>query len=233
MKPAPVLVKRPDPVTGELVEEVRPAASFRKEQQPLPISDEVRLGILAGEQPGITWAEDEEPSLELGQLVQLSSRISFVVTRMTKTKSGGRRAHYLVIDDRPTIPRRVPLMFELPALDEYGDPIQPSKEAIEAAAIDGNYCQSNSLAVPDIAEEVDINYRRSLGVSARARVARRKRMDDPQKEAERDVEALSREMRELGKRAAKMGIDVSLVLAPIAKQIEEAHRDIGSLKKAA
>lgn len=58
-------------------------------------------------------------------------------------------------------------------------------------------------------------------------------MEDPEKEAARDIGPLLAEMREIAKRAAKMGLDPAPFLAPIAREIERAHADLSESREAA
>lgn len=229
---APVKVERVVQETGEIIEQTVPARRFKPER-PRLVTRDFRERVLAGERPGLIFDGNEDCPLEVGQLVELTSNVSIAVTRITKTKGGDHRCRYTVQDFRETLMRRTPPMYEPPETDEFGYPIKPTKEAIAAASIDGNYTQDPSQAVPAGAPEVDIEYRRVLGTRARTRSAERKRKEQPMQEGDEDVRRLTSEMRELAKRAVKMGVDPAVALAPIARQIEQAHAEVGQEEVAA
>lgn len=229
---APVKVKRVVPGTGELIEQTVNANHFKPEKVNL-ITADFRAKVLAGDRPGLIFPGTEDCPLETGQEIDLTPNVSICISRITKTKGDDHRCHYMVIDQRATLPRRTPGMFEPPETDEHGYPIPPTKEAIAAATIDGNYCQGSGQAVPDVGEEVDVEYRRVLGTKARAKAAGAKREEQPMEEGEEDVRRLASEMRELAKRAVKLGVDPVIALAPIASQISKAHDEIGQDKAAA
>jgi hypothetical protein len=222
-------ITRPNKNGEVVVEGSVPPSRFRESNRPEEvISLEAKARILAGERPGLVWDGETDPPVEVGDEIAINRNVWITILRLTKTKGGDHRARYLVSDWRPTIPRHLPRLREAPELDRYGRPIPPSKEATEAATLDGNYCETTHQAVPEIAEEVDVKYRRGLGVSAKVREARRKRMEKPEKEAARDLAPLVAEMREIGKRAVKLGLDPAPFVAPIARQIEEAHRELSA-----
>lgn len=172
---ASVKVKRAVPETGELIEQTVNANHFKPEKAKL-VTAEFRAKVLAGDIPGLIFPGGEDCPVEMGQEIELTPNVSICINRITKTKGDDHRCRYLVLDQRATLPRRTPGMFEPPETDAEGFPIPHTKEAIAAATIDGNYCQGSSQAVPDVAEEVDVQYRRVLGV--------RKRKEDMEKEPE-------------------------------------------------
>ena len=124
-------------------------------------------------------------------------------------------------------------MFELPVTDEYGYPMAPTADAIAAATVDGNYTQDPKQAVTGVAPEVDIEYRRVLGVRRRMKQSEQARDADPMGEAERDAARLNSELKELTKRAVKMGVDPVATVAPIQRAIEEAHANLSEESAAA
>jgi len=222
----PVKVTRPLPETGEIIEQSLPVRAFKPER-PEFLTTTFRTRVLAGERPGLIFPGDEDCPLELGQEIELTPNVSIAINRITKTKGGDHRCRYTILDQRATLPRRTPGMFEPPETDEEGFPIPHTKEAIAAATVDGNYCQGSSQAVPDIGEEVGIAYQRVLGTKSRAKTAERNKEEQPMQEGEEDIRRLTSEMRELAKRAVKMGVDPALALAPIAGEIKKAHSEIG------
>jgi len=223
---ASVKVKRVIPETGELIEQTVHANHFKPEKAKLVTAD-FRAKVLAGDMPGLIFPGAEDCPVERGQEIELTPNVSIAINRITKTKGDDHRCRYTVIDSRATLPRRTPGMFEPPETNSEGFPIPHTKEAIAAATVDGNYCQGSSQAVPDVAEEVDIQYRRVLGTKAKAKDASRKREEQPMQEGEEDIRRITSEMRELARRAVKMGVDPAIALAPIARQITEAHAEMG------
>lgn len=222
---APVKVKRAVPETDELIEQTVHANHFKPEKAKL-VTAEFRAKVLAGDRPGLIFPGAEDCLVETGQEIALTPNVSICITRITKTKGDDHRCRYMVIDQRATLPRRTPGMFEPPETDAQGFPIPHTKEAITAATIDGNYCQGSSQAVPDVGEEVDVEYRRVLGTKARAKDADRKREEQPMTEADKDVQRVTAETRELAKRAVRMGLDPTVALAPVARALKEAHADL-------
>jgi len=221
----PIRVKRVVPETGELIEQTVGPNYFRPKKEKLVTAD-FRAKVLAGDMPGLIFPGSEDCPVETGQEIDLTPNVSIAINRITKTKGDDYRCRYMVIDRRAALPRRTPGMFEPPETDAEGFPIPHTKEAIAAATVDGNYCQGSSQAVPDVGEEVDIQYRRVLGTKARGKDASRKRKEQPMQEAEKDLQRVTAETRELAKRAVKMGVDPTIALAPVARALKEAHADL-------
>lgn len=224
--PSPIKVQQVVPGTGEIIEQTVSENHFKPER-PEFLTAKFRTRILAGEWPGLIFPGDKDCPLEVGQEIELTPNVSIAINRITKTKGGDHRCRYTILDQRATLPRRTPGMFEPPETDEEGFPIPHTKEAIAAATVDGNYCQGSSQAVPDIGEEVGIAYQRVLGTKSRAKTAERNKEEQPMQEGEEDIRRLTSEMRELAKRAVKMGVDPALALAPIAGELKKAHTEIG------
>lgn len=228
---ASIRVKRVVSETGELIEQTVPAGSFKTER-PTAIAAGFREKVLAGMRPGLIFPGQEECPLEAGQELPLTPNVSIFIYRITKTKGGDHRCRYQVIDMRATLPRRTPPMYEPPETDELGYPIKPTPGAIAAATIDGNYCQGSGQAVPDVAEEVGITYRRVLGTKARSKDAERKRKEQPMTEAEKDAQRAAKELQELVARSVKAGLDPVEILAPVNRAISEAHAGVTQQGKA-
>lgn len=217
-KDGKVRVERPN-ADGEIVIEGEvPQSRFKRpKRQPLTTPG-FRERVLAGDRPGLLYPGDEDCPVEAGQEICLTANVSITIVRVTKTKGGDHRARYSVLDMRATIPRRTPKMFEPPETDRYGLPIPPSDAAIAAATIDGNYCQGGVQAVPDIGEEVDIDYRRVMSVKKRAKDAETEQPESVRRKRER---AIRDELRE-----TLRGLDPesqALLLARIEREIEEAR----------
>lgn len=217
MKEAPITTARVDLKSGEfparqwrereLYEtpaEVR-ADHFKRKKAKL-ITADFRAKVLAGERPGLIYPGGEDCPVKQGQAVDLTPNVSIVVNRITKTKGDDHRCRYMVIDSRATLPRRTPGMFEPPETDAEGFPIPHTKEAIAAATIDGNYCQGSAQAVPDVAEEVDVEYRRVLGTKARAKEPG---MEKAKRNEEATAKQLARKLARIQAEGAKYGVDLT------------------------
>lgn len=220
-----VKVTKPNEAGEIVIEGAVPVGRFKPER-PSFITPAFRERVLAGDRPGLIFPSEEDCPVSAGDEIPLTPNVSVAITRVTKTKGGDYRGRYDVIDMRATLPRRTPKMFEPPETDENGDPIKHSKEAIAAATVDGNYCQGSAQAVPDVAEEVGVEYRRVLGVKSRTKDAELKRKEQPMTEAEKDLQRLNSETKELAKRAVKMGLDPTIALAPVARALAEAHANM-------
>lgn len=229
-RPKPNAVKwtRVDQKTGEIVERAVGPNHFKPSVKK-PISPDIQREILAGEKPKLTWPGDEPCPVEGGQEIRLTPRVAVLVDRIDRTRKGLHSARYRVLDERPTLPRRVPGMFEPPELDQDGFPVPHTKEAIAAATIDGNYTQSPEQAVSGTADEVDIEYRAILGVKSRVKRVEGESEDE---QATKLAKAVNSETQELAKRAARLGIDPTVALAPIARIVAEAHAQMGNEKAA-
>lgn len=223
-KPAPIKLKSFDPETGEKHDghETVSPDHFKPKGERL-FSPDTQRDILAGLHPSLKWPAENPCPVNEGQTIEVTPRVSIRIERIGRTKKGMHAARYVVIDDRPTLPRRTTPMHEPPELDDQGFPVKHTPSAIAAATVDGNYTQSPDQAVPDVADEVGIEYRRAL--SARSRSKRAK--ERPEEEAQEIARRLNTETRELAKRAVKNGVDPALALAPIAALIAEAHAQMG------
>jgi hypothetical protein len=227
-----ITVKRPDSETGELVEGLRAPGHFKPEKAEL-VTKEFRQKVLAGQRPGLIWPGGEDCPAQAGMLIEVGSGVAITVYRIKQTKGGDHRGLYTVDDDRPALPRRTPQMFEPPETDANGDPIAHTAAAIAAASIDGNYTQDPKQAVTGVGPEVDIEYRRVLGTKTQAKSVEMKRKEQPVQEAEKDLQRLNKETKELAKRALKMGLDPMIALAPVARALADAHASIASERVAA
>jgi hypothetical protein len=229
-KPSPVELFRVDKTTGEKlrVGEVGPSHFKPKEESPIP--QEAKREILAGEHPLLHWPGDDPCPVEVGQEIRLTPRVALFIDHIARTRKGKHSARYRVLDERPTLPRRVPAMFEPPELDADGFPVPHTKEAIAAATVDGNYTQSADQAVPGTADEVDVEYRAILSVKSRVKQAEG---ESEEEQAVKLAKAVNSETKELAKRAARHGIDPTIALAPVARLIAEAHAQISESDEAA
>lgn len=228
-----ITVKVPDPETGEVAERLVRRSHFRPEPDLLPLPDSFQEQVLAGDRPTLKWSGYEDPPVEVGQLIPLTNQVFITISGLTRTRKGDHIAHYAVDDDRPALPRRTPPMHQPPEFDHLSLPIPHTKESIAAATIDGNYTQDPKQAVTGVAPEVDVEYRRVLGVRRRMKQSETARETDPLAEAEKDVARLNSELKDVAKRAVKMGIDPVATIAPIQRAIEEAHAGLSEDRAAA
>lgn len=187
----PVKVVRPLPETGEIIEQSLPVSAFKADKEQF-VSRDFTAKVLAGDRPGLIFPGDKDCPLENGQEVELTSNVSLIVHRITTTKGGDHRCRYAVRDFRETLIRRTPKMHEPPERDQHGFPIPHTKEAIAAATIDGNYTQDPRQAVSSTGPEVDVEYRRVLGVRKRKAVMDSETEQEAQRKRER---ALREELR--------------------------------------
>lgn len=194
--PAPIQLKQVMPDTGEIIERKVSQHHFKPERDST-LSRDFSAKILAGDRPGLIFPGDEDCPLTPGQEFDVTSNVSIVINRVTKTKGGDHRCRYVVKDFRETLIRRTPKMHEPPERDQHGYPIPHTKEAIAAATIDGNYTQDPRQAVPSTGPEVDIEYRRVLGVRKRKAVMDSEAEHEAQRKRER---ALRDELRATLKR---------------------------------
>lgn len=229
---SPIRVVRPIKETGEIVEQTLPASHFKTKRSEC-LTQEFERKIRACEHPGLVYPGDTEPPVEAGQVINIGSNIELVILRLRKTKGGDHRVYYAVHDYRPTLIRRTPPMYEPPETDAEGFPLAHDQAAIAAASIDGNYTQDRAQAVPESASEVDIEFRRLLSAKKRVSEAEIKREEQPMTEAEKDLQRLNTETKELARRAVRMGVSPAIALAPVARALQEAHANLSPEKSAA
>lgn len=197
------------------------------------LTHEQRFLIFRGAAPSITFPAAKPCPAKKGDVKPLSGTVSIEVLDVRRSPDAKVWVlDYLVNDQRPNLLRRVP-QVHLPEKDETGAIKPPTKGDIEAARIESSYTHSPRDAVPSAGEglpEADTNL---LTMRARTKMAERRRAEDPAAEAKADVQRINSELRELGQRAAKMGLDVTAIMAPIAKQIEDAHAELQNMRDAA
>jgi hypothetical protein len=213
---APVAVTRIIPETGEIIEQTVPPGHFTPAKDER-LTRDFKGKLLACQRPGLIWPGDEDPPVEPGETLEVGSGVSITVYKIRATKGGDHRGYYTVDDDRPALPRRVPPMYEPPETDALGFPIDPTADAIAAATIDGSYTQDPNQAVRGVGPEVDVEYRRVLGV--------RRRMKEI--DSESSVEKRRKQERAIRDRLREVlaGLDPqnqARLLAKIEQDIQEA-----------
>jgi hypothetical protein len=213
---AQVAVTRVIPETGEIIEQKVPPGHFKPARDER-LTREFRAKLLACQRPGLIWPGDQDPPAQPGDVLEVGAGVAITVYKIRATKGGDHRGYYTVDDDRPALPRRVPPMFELPETDEHGYPIAPTPEAIAAATVNGNYTQDPNQAVTGVGPEVDVEYRRVLGVRRRMKQINSESSDEVRRKRERAIRDRLREV--------LRGLDPEnqiLLLAKIEQDIEDA-----------
>lgn len=174
--------------------------------RPTLLTDKQRRQILREVYPVVTLTPEEAKALRPGDRISLKAQVSVEVLGAKRDKKAGWFLEYKVRDDRPRFLRRNP----------GGPP----------------YTHSIALAVDGV-EAVPADYQEELTLEAHRKKAtydREHRLEDMTKQ---DVQRVNSEIRELTKRAIKMGVDPALALAPIVRLVEEQHRSLPRLKDAA
>jgi len=209
-----VRVIKADPKTGEIIEKTVSAQSLRP-KRPEYIPQRAKQEILAGERPAIKWPGDKDCPVVVGQVVALGTRVQITITGIRRNRRGEHVADYRLRDDRPVLMRRTPKMFEAPEVDGLGFPIEPTKEAINAATIDGNYTQDPSRAVSDGGEVPDVEYRTALGLKSRMGAAQAK--EKAEERAREDARRFAAQIRDILIMHARSGVDSTPFLADLQR----------------
>ena len=169
------------------------------------LTDIQRRQILRGDYPHLPLEPDEAKALEPHRIEIIEHRVWIDVLAARKDKKTGWYAEYRVSDNRPRFMKRTE-----------------------------GYTQSVSLAVANEDEEaIPPEYQKELTLQANRNQAEFDRVHRAEDLARQDVQRLTSEMRELTKRAVKMGVDPAVALAPIMRAVAEQHRSLHSLKDAA
>lgn len=149
-----------------------------------------------------------EPEWEIGEWLKAASNL-WIRPEPALWRRGHYRIPFSVKDWRPRLVRRVPQVFDLPELDEFGLPKTPTPAAIADARLDGSYTTSHELAVVD--EHNDGVDDRCLELYA-AEAGAKRALGDSERTQERLAEIrklpTSRRIVELQKLAQERGVDV-------------------------
>ena len=164
----------------------------------MKLTDTQRRQIQRGIWPYLEITEDEAKSLE-PHAVKITEQLDIWVSGARKEKKGGWYAEYTVRDNRPRFMKRTPGMD-----DEYTSSL--------AQAV----CNEDTEAVSK--EVLD-----EFTEQARRRQDEFNRQNRAEELARHDRQRLNSEIKELTKRAIKMGIDPAVALAPIYKAVEQQH----------
>lgn len=165
-----------------------------------------------------TLAGEGVPPVKVGYVHRLSSRLSFEVTKVS-FKNGKWSLEYKIHDDREECFYLLPTARSVP-IDERGNvtPMAPEEEI--------GYSRNPKSPRADYLRSVPPNVQNVIDMQARLASAERRREDDPEREAKEDLRRVNAEVKELIKRAVKMGIDPSSIIAPIAREVQEQHRQL-------
>jgi len=127
-----------------------------------------------------------------------------------------------VRDWRSRLIRRVPPMFEPPEMDDYGEPIPPTLEAIERARQSGSYTTSNRDAVTDAGDAVDDADQTRFIEAAQMHRAQASNLA----QLRRERYELDQRLRRAQADAMIRGVDISSPLRVIERQLEKIERRI-------
>lgn len=167
------------------------------------LTDKQRNQILRESYPVITLTPQEAESVEPGRRINLQAQVWVEVRGAVRDKKAGWRLDYKVCDYRPRFVRR-----------------------------GLGYTRSIALAVDGV-EAVPADYQEELTLEAHRKQAKYDREHRLEEVSKQDVQRVNAEIRELVKRAIKMGVDPAMTLAPIVKLVEDQHRSLPRLKDAA
>jgi hypothetical protein len=156
-----------------------------------------------------------EPAWSKDAWLQVASGLDIVVTAV-RPVGDIYRTTFNKRDFRPNLMRRTVQVTDPPAFDIYGEPIPPTAAAIKAARIDGGYCQSAALAVPDSAEEVDIESQERFAEAGAVNY----RIVHATRVAKQEIKTLSQKLRRVQGEAARKGVDISPDIAEIKRHVE-------------
>lgn len=185
------------------------------------LTQEEKRAVADGEMPVIV--RPLEPHWKVGDWLKVVENLDLRVTLVTWMQRGFYRTEYVARDFRPAFMRRVPpVTTEEPAFDIYGDPIEATSQAIEAARADGSYSRSYGLAVPDSAEEIDAPMQEAYGRQARRNFG----IVQAERLAKRDIRSVSQKLRRVQGEAIRKGIDISSDVKEIRHQVEGLERKL-------
>lgn len=195
------------------------------------LTDKQKRAIRDKDHPHITLSVEEAADVEVGQVITLKpNQLSVTILGVAKDKQKKLYLRYSVRDDRPRLLRSSPHSIDFGdmrrRLDEYGTPRAVSEQDADEASETSGYTDSMYQALEDAGEAVPAEYQNELTLRARSRhleSVKEERMDE---NARQDVQRLNAEMKDLVRRAAKMGVDPMVALAPVAREIAAQHRGL-------
>jgi hypothetical protein len=198
-----------------------------------PIIRELEPDFSEGQEFVLSWTRAAKQAVyddrrELtGEVIRVGRLPLFVITirDVKRHRAGYFRVRFDILDRREQkrLVRRKP-----PALRE-GEYAEATEAEVLQAAVESAYTGNPKQAL-DHLEAVPADWQNVLSMQATSRFAEHQRSERAEQESARDLQRLNAELRELAKRAAKMGVDPVQVLAPVAREISTQH---ASLKDAA
>lgn len=204
----PKVVEEADPPEGQTVRVV---------DGELRLTPEQRKAFFAGRWPELVGTGKPPELTKLRY--ELSDRLALTV-RVHRSRKGW-RLEPTIHDDRD---ERYFLLASSTglAVDERGRPLEavPPEEDI------GYTRNPKREAIVDASPAVRPDVQNVLDMRARLHDSEYDREQRAEREAERDLQRVQAEVRELAKRAVRMGVDPMVAMAPIAKAIERAQREL-------
>lgn len=162
---------------------------------------------------GIAFTPEEiEAQPELAEVASVTTPILWLtVTEIRRTRKMLWRVIYGFTDHRPLWMRKGPPKGDGTRLK------QQRWTPVDEHGLTPNLVQ----AFDPEAETVPGQYQNVIEMRARLRAAERRELD-----AEKDLQRVQAATRDLAKRAAKMGVDPMIAMAPLQKAIEEAQQGL-------
>lgn len=191
-----------------------------------------RTAILRGDRPALIWPGDQECPVEPGDEIRVASEVSVVVHRIRRNDKNDHMVlprDYVLRDFRPRLLRRVPPVFDPPQVNESGDPIPPTADAIADARLEGSYTTSSARGIADAGEGVGDETLREFDVKARAAFAEEQTTEQALRATERSSKQLANKLRRLQAEATRYGVDLS---PQLVEMVRIAQREIAKKRAA-
>jgi hypothetical protein len=155
-----------------------------------------------------------------GEVVEIAPRPRFkiTITRKVRRKDGSWSVRFDTHDlrDPNVYVRRNP-----PALRE-GEYAEASEEEVRQASFESAYTPHAGQSVDGV-HAVPPEVLNVWAMQAKTRLAEHRRQERAETETAEDLRRLNNEIRELARRAAKMGLSPTDVLAPVAREVSAQH----------
>lgn len=196
-----------------------------------PIVRELEPAFEEGQEFVLRWERAQRQALYdiydplklTGDVVRVPRQPLFTIT--IKEKKRNRLGAWVVHFDVWRQDAAAPLIRRKPPSLVQGDYEEPTPEEIAKASVESNYTHNPKQAV-DHLPSVPSEYHNVLSMQAKTRHADHRRLAQADDEAEADVRAINAELRQLAKRAVKLGLDPTLVMAPVVREISAQHAEL-------
>lgn len=189
-----------------------------------------RQQIKAGEYPHLALSVEEAEELEPDTITLRRDQLWVEIRGAAKDKRKRWHVDYRVHDHRPRFLRRSPHGVDFAAIrssyDSIGVPRAVTEQTAAEAEEASHYTTSPAQADTDAGEAVPREYQDELTKRANRRFAELERDEREEQVRQRDLQRVNAEVRELVKRAVKMGVDPAIVLAPIERELRAQHDDL-------